>query len=238
MLLSKTAAALRGFQYGMVSASNLKNPRRIRLNFKEGEVQEKGSQKDMATNAAEKKTRQEKAELARSSAHPIIRFNDTLSEMQKEMNALMGHFMGDMDLMDPFSLMGRTLSPAMMRPMEEMLMSMQPAVELESSTEAYTLHAIIPGFSKEEVKVMLSPDGLLSIKGEHSEGSTSADKKKTGDEAPWRSSQRFTSFQRCFRLPGDASSDNISASVKDGVLTVTVPKREPPDVQHKEVPVS
>jgi hypothetical protein len=73
MLLSKTAAALRGFQYGMVSASNLKNPRRIRLNFKEGEVQEKGSQKDMATNAAEKNmTRQEKAELARSSAHPIM----------------------------------------------------------------------------------------------------------------------------------------------------------------------
>jgi HSP20 family molecular chaperone IbpA len=45
-------------------------------------------------------------------------------------------------------------------------------------------------------------------------------------------------FACSFRLPGDASSDNISASVKDGVLTVTVPKREPPDVQHKEVPVS
>ncbi|GAX75085.1 hypothetical protein CEUSTIGMA_g2529.t1 [Chlamydomonas eustigma] len=242
MLLNKTAAMLRSFRHGVVvvSVSPWKNPRQIRLNFKEEKVEEQGGKQDMATKATEKQlTKQEKAVLTRpSSAHPIMRFNDTLSEMQKEMNALMSHFMSDVDMMGPFSNMSRALNLEMMRPMEETLMSMLPAVEVDVGPDAYTLYAMIPGFSKEEVKVLLSPDGVLSIKGEHTEGSVPADKEKTADEVSLKSSHRFSSFQRSFRLPGDASVENISANVKNGVLTVMAPKKEPPVVQHKEVPVS
>jgi HSP20 family molecular chaperone IbpA len=39
-------------------------------------------------------------------------------------------------------------------------------------------------------------------------------------------------------LPNDVESDKISASVKDGVLTVTVPKLAKQEAKMKEIPIA
>ncbi|WP_298938489.1 Hsp20 family protein [uncultured Ruegeria sp.] len=41
------------------------------------------------------------------------------------------------------------------------------------------------------------------------------------------SERQYGSFSRSFRLPPDAEGDKVDAQIKDGVLTITIPKTKP-----------
>lgn len=45
-------------------------------------------------------------------------------------------------------------------------------------------------------------------------------------------------FSRSFMLPKNVNDDGVSAQVREGVLTVTLPKKEEEEPQHKEVPIA
>ena len=49
--------------------------------------------------------------------------------------------------------------------------------------------------------------------------------------------RRFGSFQRSFRLPEDADPGKIEAGFKNGVLTVTLPKRPEAQAQRRKIEV-
>jgi len=55
---------------------------------------------------------------------------------------------------------------------------------------------------------------------------------------PARYERRFGSFSRSFTLPKNVDVDGITASAKDGVLTVTVPKVEEEKPKAKEIPIA
>ena len=61
---------------------------------------------------------------------------------------------------------------------------------------------------------------------------------KKGDT--WYFSERqFGSFSRSFRLPPDADDAGVKAALKDGVLTVTVPRRKAEEMaKAKRVPIA
>jgi HSP20 family molecular chaperone IbpA len=83
----------------------------------------------------------------------------------------------------------------------------------------YTLYADIPGLCKADLSIKLSKERVLTISGER--------KALVGD-APLQQQERvFGLFERCWQLPEDAESEGISAKVADGVLTITVPKKQP-----------
>jgi HSP20 family protein len=88
--------------------------------------------------------------------------------------------------------------------------------------------------SREDVKVRVSPDGVLTISGERKEAREEEDK-----ERGWvRSERAYGSFSRAFRLPDDVDAEKISASAKDGELVLELTKsahREP--AQPLEIPV-
>ena len=69
-------------------------------------------------------------------------------------------------------------------------------------------------------------NGLLTIKGEKNE------KKEESDKGYYLSERRYGSFQRSFQVPDGVDAGKIEASVKKGVLTVTLPKT--PDAQKAE----
>ena len=68
----------------------------------------------------------------------------------------------------------------------------------------------VPGFSKKDVEVTLD-DGLLMITADSG----------SKDELGFRSDV----IKRRFNLPKNSDSDKIEASVKDGLLTVVIPKK-------------
>lgn len=83
----------------------------------------------------------------------------------------------------------------------------------------YVLEADLPGFDKDDIHVDVKDD-VLSISAEHAE-----DKEDKKDGKYLRRERAFRSYRRSFRVE-DVNQDDIQAQYKNGVLTVTVPKKE------------
>jgi HSP20 family protein len=92
-----------------------------------------------------------------------------------------------------------------------------PRINVRETDDALVVTVEVPGMKPEEIEVTLTGD-ILSIKGEKRE---EKEEKKSNYHLVER---RFGSFNRTFRLPVEVKTDKLSASHKDGVLTVTLPK--------------
>ncbi|XP_027344905.1 26.5 kDa heat shock protein, mitochondrial [Abrus precatorius] len=94
----------------------------------------------------------------------------------------------------------------------------------------YKLRYDMPGIAKEDLKITID-DGVLSIKGEHKE------EKEEGDDDEYWSSSSYGYYNTSLLLPDDARADDIKAELKDGVLTVTVPRTGKPKKDVKQITV-
>lgn len=97
--------------------------------------------------------------------------------------------------------------------------SFAPAAELSETDEAIDLKLEIPGVDAKALEVKVTKDAV-SISGERSEESKTADNGKT------RSEFRYGKFQRIIALPAKVQNDRITAEYKDGILRLTLPKAE------------
>ena len=85
---------------------------------------------------------------------------------------------------------------------------------------AYLIKADLPGVDKKDIEVKLE-NGILSIRGEKKS------EKETGKGTKQHRMERFHgSFARSFTLPEAVKADEVDASFKDGVLSLTIPKEE------------
>ena len=94
-----------------------------------------------------------------------------------------------------------------------------PAIDVTENDVHYTITAELPGATKDDVQVELH-EGILTIRGEKK---SEREEKKEQRRYVERS---YGSFSRSFQLPGNVEATSLEASFKDGVLTITVPKRE------------
>ncbi|CAA0824422.1 26.5 kDa heat shock protein- mitochondrial [Striga hermonthica] len=101
--------------------------------------------------------------------------------------------------------------------------------QLKEREEGYSLKYQMPGLAKEDVKIMVEDGGVLHIRGEHKE-----EKEEEEDEG-WSSSYGY--YDTSIVLPEDAKVEEIKAEMKDGVLSVVVPKRERANKDVREVQV-
>lgn len=92
-----------------------------------------------------------------------------------------------------------------------------PRLDIEDKEDNLILSAEIPGLTDKDVQVELNKD-ILTIKGEKKSQSEKKDKLGLSSE------RSYGSFQRTIRLSSDVIKDKIDATVKDGILTVTMPK--------------
>jgi HSP20 family protein len=93
-----------------------------------------------------------------------------------------------------------------------------PAVDITESDKAYDVAAELPGMKEENIEVKVA-HGNLIIKGEKLE------EKEEKEKDYYVSERHFGSFERRFRLPEGVDVEKIEASFKNGVLTVTLPKK-------------
>ncbi len=105
-----------------------------------------------------------------------------------------------------------------------------PRVDITEDEAAYKITADLPEVSKDAVKVTLE-DGVLTLRGERKW------EKKTENTKVHLVERSYGTFTRSFRLPKDASGETVSATYKDGVLTVVVPKREESKPRQVEVKI-
>ncbi len=94
-----------------------------------------------------------------------------------------------------------------------------PAVDIFETEEAVMVKAEIPGVERDQISVEVK-DGILTLHGERKF------EKEVQEENYHRIERAYGTFHRSFSLPSSVEQDRISAKFKDGVLEVTLPKKE------------
>ncbi|AHM05609.1 heat shock protein Hsp20 [Roseibacterium elongatum DSM 19469] len=107
-----------------------------------------------------------------------------------------------------------------------------PASEAAVNGEGYRISMEVPGVAEGDLDISVH-DGVVTVSGE---------KKSSREEQgeTWFFSERdYGAFSRSFRLPPDADGDKVKAALKDGLLTITVPKQaQTPPAGARKVSIS
>ena len=97
--------------------------------------------------------------------------------------------------------------------------SWAPPVDIYETEDAIVLKAELPGIDPQDVEVRVE-DNTLYLKGERNF------EKEVKEQNYHRIERSYGSFARSFSLPNSISADKVKAEYKDGLLTLTMPKRE------------
>jgi HSP20 family protein len=104
-----------------------------------------------------------------------------------------------------------------------------PALDLYQSNDNVIAVVELPGMRKEDIEISLH-DGTLTISGERKRENSSNDDKAE------RTERYVGTFRRSIALPTRVDAGKVSATYRDGILTVTLPKAE--EVKPKQIQVS
>ena len=103
-----------------------------------------------------------------------------------------------------------------------------PSLDVAETKNELVVKAEVPRMDPKDIDISLS-DGLLTIKGEKRQ-------EKEEKEADYHVVKRsYGSFLRSVQLPKEVQSDKISASYKNGILRITLPKSE--EAKKKEIKI-
>jgi HSP20 family protein len=94
-----------------------------------------------------------------------------------------------------------------------------PSVDIVEEKDRILVRADLPGMKREDVEVDVD-EGVLTIRGERKSET------ETKDAKAYRVERSYGSFLRSFTLPAGVDESRISASYKDGVLEIALPRAE------------
>jgi len=106
-----------------------------------------------------------------------------------------------------------------------------PRIEARESENEFLISAELPGVQESEIKVSVE-DGVLTLK---REVEVAAESSEGSESDPPAEPERRVVFQRRIRFNAEIAEENVRAIYKNGLLTVTVPKREPVEPVEPEV---
>jgi HSP20 family protein len=92
-----------------------------------------------------------------------------------------------------------------------------PAIEFTEADGSFLVTAELPGVKSEDIEVNVE-NNVLTVKGKKES------KKEEKGEKYYVSERQYGEFERCFTLPQTIDASKINAEMKEGVLTVTLPK--------------
>jgi HSP20 family protein len=130
--------------------------------------------------------------------------------------------MRDMLRWDPFretsAFLAPTFEPA----------AFTPCFDVTETREGYVLKADLPGIDEKDLKITLTANRLTVA------GKRETEEKKEG-EHHYTVERSFGSFTRSFTLPSDVQGEKVHADLKNGVLTLMLPKKA--EAKGKEIEI-
>jgi len=122
-----------------------------------------------------------------------------MQRLQNEMSRLLGRF----DLSDAVAAVTGTE---------------YPALNVWEDVDNLYVEAELPGLELDDLEIYVNGSNLLSLQGERQQPESGA--------GTWHRQERsFGKFSRAFELPTDVDADAVQATLKEGILTITLPKR-------------
>jgi HSP20 family protein len=102
------------------------------------------------------------------------------------------------------------------------------SIDLVETDDEFVVTADLPGFERDEVDIQVT-DHTLRIEAEHEEATEE-------HEADYlRRERRHESVHRSIRLPDEVDKEAVEARMKNGVLTVTLPRLEAEEARSIEI---
>jgi len=105
-----------------------------------------------------------------------------------------------------------------------------PPIDIKETDTAVEVAAEVPGMRPEDLDVSVVGD-VLTIKGEKKE------EKEEKQKSMYRVERRYGRFERSVQLPAEVNVDKASAQYKDGVLTISLPKKEPSQSKVRKIEI-
>jgi len=96
----------------------------------------------------------------------------------------------------------------------------KPAANVREDDKNYTIELALPGFSKEEISISFE-DEVLTVTAGHQPNEEVKVPKYTWNEFGYKSK-----YERSFQLPETVDAENIGAAFENGILLVTLPKKD------------
>ncbi|MET8809429.1 Hsp20/alpha crystallin family protein [Streptomyces sp. NPDC004546] len=124
---------------------------------------------------------------------------------------------------DLYERMNRFLEAARITPA---VGAWSPMADLHETDDAYVVEAELPGIKREDIDIEVSEREL---------GITGECKERERKGVLRRSSRRTGRFEYRALLPADVKAEDITATLADGVLTLTVPKAKAATPRHIEI---
>lgn len=151
-------------------------------------------------------------------AVPVTRGSNPIVAFQDEVNKLFNDFFGDVSL------------PNWLRADRELASAINPAMDVAENDKEFKITAELPGLDAKDVQVNAA-EGYLTIKGEKKQES------KEEREGYYRQERSYGSFQRVVALPDTANFDKAEANFKNGVLTLSIPKKAGAQSKERKIEV-
>lgn len=111
-------------------------------------------------------------------------------------------------------------------------LSRNPAVNIAEDDNEFHIELAAPGLIKEDFKINLEKN-LLSVSAERSEEEDETVRLKKYNRLEYN----YSSFMRTFTLPDSADHAKIRAEYKDGILFITINKREEAKILSREITI-
>ena len=94
-----------------------------------------------------------------------------------------------------------------------------PRIDVKEDDVSYEISAELPGLEEKDIEISVA-DGSLVLRGEKSSDSEEKEGKY------YRQERTYGRFERAFHLPDGVEAEKIEAKFKNGVLAITLPKKE------------
>ena len=146
----------------------------------------------------------------REEEHPFF-------SLQKEMNQLFDHFQRNFDMPD-FAFGDNSFG------------DFNPRIDMKDSDKEITVTAELPGIEEKDVQLKVNGDVLI-ISGEK------RSEKEEDVKGHYKMERIYGSFSRSLLLPQEVDLDKCTATFKNGVLNVVLPKTKVSERTSKTIPV-
>jgi HSP20 family protein len=134
------------------------------------------------------------------------------------------------ETLDPFRIMDALLSGDVFQGFDSWTgpRGFTPSFEVRETKDAYVFKADLPGLAEKDVAIQMTGN-VLTVSGERKLESVQEGERYFAIE------RGYGQFSRSFSLPDGVDADNVTAEMKDGVLTLRVPKK--PEVQARRITI-
>jgi len=118
------------------------------------------------------------------------------------------------------------------RQSNETELTYKPAANVSEDENKYTIELALPGFSKEEISIKFEEEILTVTAGRQPKEDVK------GPKYTWNEFGFKSKYERSFQLPETIDADSISAAFENGILKISLPKKEVQPSAVKEITIA